>query len=128
MTSRAIRAFPLRARGDQHLTMGTPELLQRYEQATDLVHLDYLVVDREGMAAEFLCQLHAEGRRVITLLKVNQYEDEGSFTEVGEWLPWRSDRFGTVVCARGDSQVSTATSYATRPVIGATGRADSGLA
>ncbi len=115
-------------RGDQYLTMGTPELLQRYEQATDLVHLDSLVVDREGMAAEFLCQLHAEGRRVITLLKVNQYEDEGSFTEVGEWLPWRSDRFGTVVCARGDSQVSTATSYATRPVIGATGRADSGLA
>jgi hypothetical protein len=48
--------------------MGTPELLQRYEQATDLVHLDYLVVDREGMAAEFLWQLHAEGRRVITRL------------------------------------------------------------
>ncbi len=85
-------------RGDQHLTMGTPELVQRYEQATDLVHLDSLVVDREGMAAEFLCQLHAEGRRVITLLRSNQYEDEGSFTEVGEWLPWRSDRFGTVVC------------------------------
>jgi len=85
-------------RGDQHLTMGTPELLQRYEQATNLVHLDDLVVDREGIAAEFLCQLHAEGRRVITLLKVNQYEDEGSFTEVGDWLPWRSDRSGTVVC------------------------------
>src|SRR6266487_2747879 len=28
----------------------------------------------------------------------NQYEDEGSFTEVGEWLPWRSDREGLVVC------------------------------
>jgi hypothetical protein len=85
-------------RGDQHLTIGTPELLRRYEQATDLVHLDDLVVDREGMAVEFLSQLHAEGRRVVTLLRSNQYEDEGSFTEVGEWLPWRSDREGSVVC------------------------------
>ncbi len=78
--------------------MGTPELLRRYEQATDLVHLDDLVVDRVGMAVEFLSQLHAEGRRVVTLLRRNQYEDEGSFTEVGEWLPWRSDREGSVVC------------------------------
>src|SRR5437870_1149663 len=85
-------------RGDQHLTIGTPELLRRYEQATDLVHLDDLVVDREGMAAEFLFQLHTEGRRVVTLLRGNQYEDEGSFTDVGEWLPWRADREGSVVC------------------------------
>jgi hypothetical protein len=73
-------------RGDQHLTIGVPQLLQRYEQATDLVHLDCLVVDREGMAAEFLFQLHSQGRRVVTLLRSNQYEDEGSFTDVGEWL------------------------------------------
>ncbi len=73
-------------RGDQHLTIGVPQLLQRYEQATDIAHLDYLVVDREGMAAEFLFQLHTEGRRVVTLLRSNQYKDEGSFTEVGEWL------------------------------------------
>ncbi len=85
-------------RGDQHLTLGVPPLLQRYEQATDIAHLDYLVVDREGMAAEFLFQLHSEGRRVVTLLRSNQYEDEGSFTEVGEWVPWRSDRQGSVVC------------------------------
>jgi hypothetical protein len=85
-------------RGDQHLTQGAPQLLHRYEQATDLVHLDYLVVDREGMAAEFLFQLHTEGRRVVTLLRRNQYKDEGSFTEVGEWLPWRLDREGSVVC------------------------------
>src|ERR1700730_18363033 len=92
-------------RGDQHLTIGTPELLRRYEQATDLVHLDYLVVDREGMAVEFLSQLHTEGRRVVTLLKVNQYEDEGSFTEVGEWLPWRADRSGKVDCEVAAAQV-----------------------
>jgi hypothetical protein len=85
-------------RGDQHLTVGLPQILTRYEQVTDLVHLDYLVVDREGMGAEFLFQLHAEGRRVVTLLRSNQYKDEGSFTEVGEWLPWRLDREGSVVC------------------------------
>ena len=50
------------------------------------------------MAAEFLYQLHCEGRQVITLLRSNQYEDEGSFTEVGEWLPWRSDRSGKLIC------------------------------
>jgi len=85
-------------RGDQHLTMGVPQLLQRYEQATDMLHPDRLVVDREGMAAEFLFQLHTEGRRVVTLLKANQYEDEGSFTDVEEWLPWRLDRSEKVVC------------------------------
>jgi hypothetical protein len=85
-------------RGDQHLTIGAPEVVQRYERATDSVHLDCLVVDREGMAAEFLFQLHCEGRHIVTLLRSNQYEDEGSFTEVGEWLPWRLDREGLVVC------------------------------
>ncbi len=79
-------------RGDQHLTLGVPQLLRRYEQATDIAHLDCLVVDREGMAAEFLFQLHCEGRRVVTLLRSNQYEDEGSFLDVGAWVPWRSDR------------------------------------
>jgi hypothetical protein len=95
------RGHPLLAtthRGDQHLTIGTPQLLHRYEQATDIAHLERLVVDREGMAAEFLFQLSASGRRVVTLLKANQYVDEGSFTDVGEWLPWRSDRTGQVVC------------------------------
>jgi hypothetical protein len=99
-----------------------PQLLHRYEQAIDLVHLDYLVVDREGMAAEFLFQLHTEGRRVVTLLRSNQYKDEGSFTEVGEWLPWRLDREGSVVCARGGSPVSTATLCAARPAVDSTGR------
>ena len=85
-------------RGDQHLTLGVPQLLRRYEQATDIAHLDCLVVDREGMAAEFLFQLHCEGRRVVTLLRSNQYEDEGSFLDVGAWVPWRSDCSGKVVC------------------------------
>src|SRR5258708_38392049 len=97
-------------RGDQHLTIGVPQLLQRYEQATDMVHLDRLVVDREGMAAEFLFQLPTSGRRVVTLLRNNQYEDEGSFTEVGEWVPWRSDRSDKVVC-----EVAAARFHQARP-------------
>lgn len=55
-------------RGDQHLTIGAPQLLHRYEQATDIAHLNRFVIDREGMAAEFLFQLHCEGRRVVTRL------------------------------------------------------------
>jgi len=97
-------------RGDQHLTIGAPQLVHRYEQATDIAHLNRLVIDREGMAAEFLYQLHAEGRRVVTRLQVNQYEDEGSFTEVGEWVPWRADREGSVVC-----EVAAAQFQLTRP-------------
>jgi len=62
------------------------------------VHLDRLVVDREGMAAEFLFQLRAEGRRIVTRLRRNQDADEGSFTEIGEWLPWRLDGSGQGVC------------------------------
>ena len=85
-------------RGDQHLTIGAPELLHRYEQATDIARLNRLVRDREGMAVEFLFQLYTEGRRVVTLLRSNQYEDEGSFTDIGEWIPWRSDRSDKVVC------------------------------
>jgi hypothetical protein len=85
-------------RGDQHLTIGAPQVLRRYEQATDNAHLEWVVVDREGLSAELLFQLHCEGRRVVTLLRSDQYADEGSFTEVGEWVPWRADRSGQVVC------------------------------
>ena len=54
-------------RGDQHLTIGLPSLLQRYEQATGQVPMQRVVVDREGVAAEFLAQLQQEGRQVVTL-------------------------------------------------------------
>jgi hypothetical protein len=97
-------------RGDQHLTIGAPLVIRRYEQATGNVHLEWLVVDREGLAAEFLFQLHCEGRRVITLLRSDQYTNEGSFTEVGEWVPWRADRSGKVVC-----EVAAARFHLTRP-------------
>jgi hypothetical protein len=55
-------------RGDQHLTIGLPRMLHCYEQATAQVAVLRVVVDREGVAAEFLAQLHLEGRQVITRL------------------------------------------------------------
>jgi hypothetical protein len=85
-------------RGDYHLTIGLPKMLQCYEQATDQAPMQRVVVDREGMAAEFLAPLQQEGRQVVTLLRSNQYEGEGSFEQVGPWQPWRSNRHGEVIC------------------------------
>lgn len=86
-------------RGDYHLTMGLPEMLRCYEQAIDLpLLMQQVVVDREGMAAEFLAQLTLEGRQVVTLLRTDQYEGEQSFEQVGAWQPWRCNRHGQVTC------------------------------
>ena len=85
-------------RGDQHLTIGVPQLLHCYEQATGQTQVQRIVVDREGMAAEFLAQLKLEGRQVITRLGSDQYEGEASFEQVGEWQPWRYNRRGQLIC------------------------------
>ncbi|TMC15926.1 MAG: hypothetical protein E6J34_20710, partial [Chloroflexi bacterium] len=86
-------------RGDYHLTIGLPKMLHCYEQAIDqALTLACVVVDREGMAAEFLAQLQQEGRQVITLLRCDQYEGEGSFVQVGEWQPWHYNRRGEMIC------------------------------
>jgi hypothetical protein len=84
-------------RGDQHLTIGAPQMLHCYEHATDRAFVQRVVLDREGMAAEFLAQLKLEGRQVITLLRSDQYEGEGSFQQVGAWQPWRSNRHGQLI-------------------------------
>jgi len=97
-------------RGDHHLTMGLPQLLHGYEQATDQVLMQRVVVDREGMAAEFLAQLKLEGRQVVTLLRADQYEAEGSFEQIGEWQPWRYNRHGQMIC-----EVATARFALKRP-------------
>lgn len=73
-------------------------MLHCYEQATGLALMQRVVVDREGMAAEFLAQLQQEGRQVITLLRSDQYEGEESFTQVGEWRALRFNRHGEMVC------------------------------
>jgi len=85
-------------RGDCHLTLGAPQMLHSYEQAIGQAHVQRVVVDREGMAAEFLAQQKLEGRQVITLLKADQYIGEESFDQVGEWHPWRYNRRGQLIC------------------------------
>jgi hypothetical protein len=81
-------------RGDLHLTLGTPSLLSRYETATDEGPLRRLIIDREGMAAEFLAKLATEGRAVVTILRTEQYRGLASFTDVGPFLPLAWDRDG----------------------------------
>ena len=84
-------------RGDQHLTMGLPALIMRYEQAAGLHSVERVVVDREGMAAEFLAGLASEGRTVVTVLRTDQYTGLESFREVEDFLPLRVDRQGKVI-------------------------------
>ena len=84
-------------RGDQHLTMGLPAIIARYEQTAGLHSLERVVVDREGMAAEFLAALASEGRTVVTVLRTDQYRGLESFREVGEFVPLRLDRQGKVI-------------------------------
>ncbi len=85
-------------RGDQHLTIGLPLVLHCYGQAIGRSVVQHVVVDREGVAAEFLAQQKLEGRQVVTLLRADQYESERSFEQVGEWQPWRYNRHGQVIC------------------------------
>jgi hypothetical protein len=57
----------------------------------------WVVLDREGGAAEFLGELAAAGTRVVTLLRSDQYTGVASFSEVGAFVPWQYDRQGRVV-------------------------------
>jgi hypothetical protein len=84
-------------RGDLHLTAGLPGIVTCYEQATGLRSLGCIIVDREGMAAEFLARLAAEGRTVITVLRADQHKGLASFTDVGSFAPFLYDQAGTVV-------------------------------
>ncbi len=84
-------------RGDLHLTSGLPGIIERYEQATGPLQLERLVVDREGMATEFLATLQSSGRSVVTLLRTDQYRDLTSFTNVGTFVPLVTDQHGKVV-------------------------------
>jgi hypothetical protein len=85
------------SRGDQHLTVGLPQVLARYEQAGGKTAQARLIVDREGMAAPFLRDLAKAGHTVVTLLKTNQYDGLTSFTDVGEFVPLTHDRKGQVI-------------------------------
>jgi transposase len=88
--------FATTHRGDLHLTKGAPAFLERYEQVTGSDPLARLIIDREGMAAEFLATLVAQGRIVVTILHANQYQSLASFTEIGDFVPLCRDRAGQV--------------------------------
>ena len=94
------RGHPLRAtthRGDQHLTIGLPQILARYAAATGGRHLDHLVVDRAGMGGDVLARLVTTGCTVVTILRADQYAGLDACTEVGAFVPLVRDRDGTVV-------------------------------
>jgi hypothetical protein len=82
-------------RGDTHLTVGAPALLARCEQHGGLVRR--LVIDREGLAAGFLNHLTREGRQVVTVLRADQHAGLASFTDIGPFVPLRTDRHGVLV-------------------------------
>jgi hypothetical protein len=86
----------LTARGDQHLTLGLPAIVERYEQALGQGALAQIIVDREGMSGAFLKELSAD-RTVITLLRSDQYQGLDSFSQVGDFVPLELDRTGKVV-------------------------------
>jgi hypothetical protein len=89
--------FVITHRGDQHLTVGVPAFLARYEQHAKHCQVTRMIVDREGMATEFLASLHAEGRSVVTILQTNQYQDLSSFSDVGTFVPLVTDVHGQVI-------------------------------
>ena len=88
--------FATTHRGDLHLTKGVPAFLDRYDQATDAAPVARLIIDREGMAAEFLSTLVKAGRTVVTILQSEQYQGLASFSDVGPFVPLCRDRAGHV--------------------------------
>lgn len=84
-------------RGDQHLTIGLPTIVKRYEQGTGTSTVQQIIVDREGMAAEFLAHLLKEGRTVISVLRTDQYAGLDSFTDIGDFLPLHTEPSGKVL-------------------------------
>ena len=93
-------------RGDQHLTVGVPAFLGRYEQHVGNSQVTQMIVDREGMATEFLARLHAEGRHVVTILQTNQYRDLSSFSDVGAFVPLSRDIHGQVIREVAPARIS----------------------
>ncbi len=81
-------------RGDTHLTVGLPQLVERYEQFAGGCTVQRVIVDREGMAAEFMDSLAKSGCDIVTVLRSNQYKGLESFTEVGAFVPLSWDRQG----------------------------------
>ena len=79
------------------MTVGLPAILSRYEQATGKAVQTQIIVDRDQMAAQFLADLVAAGRTVVTVLRTDQYAGLESFTEVGAFVPLEHDRQGKLI-------------------------------
>jgi hypothetical protein len=58
------------------------------------------------MATEFLARLHAEGRRVVTILQTNQYRDLSSFSDVGTFVPLVMDTHGQILREVAPARIS----------------------
>lgn len=84
-------------RGDQHLTVGVPQILERYAAAIGQRVRVQAIVDREGMSTAFLFQMALAGHTVVTILRQAQDRDRDSFVDVGPWTPLVVDADGTVV-------------------------------
>ena len=95
MTRQVIRSSPPPP-GRSDLTKGALTFRERYEQVTKSSTLARLIIDREGMAAEFLAALVTQGRTIVTILRSNQYQGLASFTEVGDFVLLCRDREGVV--------------------------------
>jgi len=94
------RGHPLLAtthRGDHHLTVGLPSIVTRYEQQAGVLSKKRIIVDREGMSAEFLASMSAAGRIVVSVLRADQYGGLESFSDVGTFVPLRVSQQGQVV-------------------------------
>ncbi len=91
---------------DQHLTVGVPAFLERYEQHAGNSQVTRMIVDREGMATAFLASLHAEGRHVVTILQTNHYRDLSSFSDVGAFVPLSRDIHGQVTREVAPARIS----------------------
>jgi hypothetical protein len=89
--------FATTHRGDQHLTIGLPTIVKRYEEHMSTGAIQQIIVDREGMAAEFLAKLVKEGRTVTSILRTDQYTGLGSFTDIGDFIPLCVSKEGTVL-------------------------------
>jgi hypothetical protein len=84
-------------RGDQHLTLGLPAIVKRYEQESGAGVVEQIIVDREGMAAEFLAGLKEAGRTVISILRTDQYTGLDSFTDIGDFVPLHISKHGNIL-------------------------------
>ena len=84
-------------RGDQHLTIGLPAIVKRSEEQMGTGAIQQIIVDREGMAAEFLAKLIKEGRAVISVLRTDQYTGLDSFSDIGSFVPLHVSKQGEVL-------------------------------